>query len=323
MKSIVIFLTSLILQITAYANVVTSVIDGTWNTAATWDNGVPLCGDTIYIFHLVTVNSTVDYGTCTDPMFIELSGTLDFPVNGQRLHLSAGSGIGIQPGGLLTGSGSGGGKSTFLTIGGTAVWQKSDGPIPGPSSFGSPLPIELIEFNAIFAENKVNIYWSTAAELNNEYFVVLRSRDGFEWEEIATVAGAGNTSNISEYFEQDLKPLNGVSYYKLKQVDFNGQSEEFNVVPVENTSKSKVAFKIFPNPTTQENINMSLEGFKDQEILVVVRDIQGREFFSKIQIVDTNSETTVLPVESDLLPGVYLIVASSKDAFYSQKVIVK
>jgi hypothetical protein len=185
------------------------------------------------------------------------------------------------------------------------------------------LPIELLQFTATFNESKVDLYWTTVSEINNEIFIVEKSKDGFEWQTAAFLPGAGNSTTIIDYFDQDLDPFQGVSYYRLKQVDYDGREETFNVVAVENISNGKVAFHIFPNPTTQGNINLSFEGFENEEILVVVRDVQGKEYYSKVTIVENEKEIQLLSVDHLLAPGIYLVTASSLNSLYSQKVIIK
>ncbi len=187
----------------------------------------------------------------------------------------------------------------------------------------SVLPIELLQFSAIFNKDQVDIFWSTASEINNEKFIIERSKDGFEWQEIISVSGAGNSSSIQEYYEIDQEPLSGVSYYRLTQIDFDGRSETFNVVPVENISGGMIAFNIFPNPTTQDNLNLTFQGFENQEILVVVRDIQGKEHYSKVTMVSAENEIQLFSVDNKLPKGMYLITASSMNQLYSQKVIIK
>ena len=185
------------------------------------------------------------------------------------------------------------------------------------------LPIELIEFTATFNEDRVDLYWSTASEINNEKFIIEKSKDGYTWQEVLMVAGAGNSSSIIEYYESDKEPLSGVSYYRLKQVDYDGKSETFNVVPVENIENGMIAFNIFPNPTTQENINLSFTGLENKEILVIVRDVQGKEYYSKVTIVNSSEEIQVLSVDQHLPSGIYLVTASSINELYSQKIIIK
>ena len=91
---------------------------------------------------------------------------------------------------------------------------------------GSPiyaLPVSLVEFNASLNDKKVNIDWITASEYMNDYFTVERSVDGISFESIVQMHGAG-TSSIYHYYETtDEHPLEGQSYYRLKQTDYDGK----------------------------------------------------------------------------------------------------
>ncbi len=85
------------------------------------------------------------------------------------------------------------------------------------------LPIELLSFEATLnKDNSVDLEWVTASERNNAFFSVERSRDGITWSQVLTVDGAGNSSETICYNNIDKKPYPGVSYYRLKQVDFDG-----------------------------------------------------------------------------------------------------
>ncbi len=110
------------------------------------------------------------------------------------------------------------------------------------------LPIELINFDATAEKRKVRLNWETITELNNDYFTIERSLKQLNWKEIATIDAAGNSVMHLNYVTFDLSPLPGISYYRLKQTDFDGAYVYSNVRPVyfENNIAEIVAF---PNPT--------------------------------------------------------------------------
>ncbi|MFK7933812.1 MAG: T9SS type A sorting domain-containing protein [Saprospiraceae bacterium] len=96
------------------------------------------------------------------------------------------------------------------------------------SSAGSsciPLPIELNSFEAGVENDFVNVNWQTSTELNNDYMEVQRSRNGKDFTTVGKVAGAGTTDEPQDYSFIDKNPLPGVSYYRLKQVDYDGAFE--------------------------------------------------------------------------------------------------
>jgi hypothetical protein len=83
---------------------------------------------------------------------------------------------------------------------------------------GEPLPIELVSFEVHFIdeEHKVKIDWMTSIEIDNDFFTVERSVNGFSWEVLGIVQGAGNSSVKLSYSYYDEDPYMGVSYYRLK-----------------------------------------------------------------------------------------------------------
>lgn len=95
------------------------------------------------------------------------------------------------------------------------------------------LPIELIDFSAVAQFNAIKLIWSTATETNCLGYVIQRSTNLETWSDIGFVDGMGNTSQISEYSFIDQSPTNGISYYRLKQIDLDGQYEIFKVIAVQ------------------------------------------------------------------------------------------
>ena len=186
----------------------------------------------------------------------------------------------------------------------------------------APLPIELLFFDAKLDGRSVNVDWTTGAEKNNDYFTVERSIDGASFEEIAIVKGAGNSNTVINYSAIDENPLNGTSYYRLKQTDFDGKFSCSNLVAVKTSLET--LFSVYPNPSDGSNVTISLNGSSAKEILVVVLDMTGRESYSKI--VPTFRDGTFLIAtdpSSKLAPGVYLVTATSDNKIYNQKLIIR
>ncbi len=192
------------------------------------------------------------------------------------------------------------------------------------NSTQTPLPIELLSFEAFLNKDLVNLNWVTSTEVNNDYFTVERSIDGNEWEEIVITNGAGNSHQLLEYFENDFSPINGLSYYRLKQTDFNGDYTYSNVLPVRYISERNATLSIFPNPISiGSELNLSFEGVNNEEVLVVIRDIAGREFFSKMHVSVVDGTLVGLPIQTSIPSGVYIITATSENIIYSQRLIIK
>lgn len=162
----------------------------------------------------------------------------------------------------------------------------------------SPLPIELLDFSAILNNKKVDLTWTTMSETNNSHFEIERSKDGIEFEKITSVKGANNSSSIINYLEIDYNPLPGISYYRLKQVDYLGSFSYSKIATVKN-QPSNETINIYPNPSSGKmNIDLSTVGKKD--VLIIVRDITGKEFYTKIHLINEDNKLIALDLEDKL-----------------------
>nr|WKN34452.1 hypothetical protein K4G66_18915 [Tunicatimonas sp. TK19036] len=116
----------------------------------------------------------------------------------------------------------------------------------------STLPITLVYFKATAQDDKVVLKWEMTEEVNTAFFTVERSTDGRTFTNIGTVKGAGNSHEIRTYSYSDPYPANGLSYYRLKQTDFDGKFERFKVVAVSReaitTDPNSVIKLVTPNP---------------------------------------------------------------------------
>ncbi len=117
----------------------------------------------------------------------------------------------------------------------------------GNTDASVPLPVELISFVAKAEENAVTLEWTTSSELKNDFFIVQRSLDAEAWEEMKRVKGAGTTSEAQYYQELDMQPHEGISYYRLKQTDFDGKVSFSPIEKVEFTGHNTI--QVFPNPS--------------------------------------------------------------------------
>lgn len=96
----------------------------------------------------------------------------------------------------------------------------------------NPLPVELLSFTAMANKGQVDLEWATASERDNDYFTVERSKDAVDFEAVLYVDGAGYSQGILHYTDVDRAPMRGLSYYRLRQTDFDGTSKVSDVVPV-------------------------------------------------------------------------------------------
>ena len=140
------------------------------------------------------------------------------------------------------------------------------------------LPIEIIHFDAIVNEDKnVNLNWTTATEINNDYFTIERSKDGVQFEQIEDIQGAGNSLQIRDYKTLDPNPYSGVSYYRLLQTDFDGTQSHSEIRAVNIQLNQK--YSIYPNPL-QEVLHIVGKTSRKGKITIEIFDVLGRTVYS-------------------------------------------
>ena len=165
----------------------------------------------------------------------------------------------------------------------------------------TPLPVELISFNAKCNNNFIELNWITATETNSDYFVVQRSNDAINWKNLDKIQGAGTSSSVSKYEYLDIIQVSGNLYYRLMQVDFDGTTTLSNIVNVNCSDKlnnSQIA--IYPNPANNILYFSEAQSFK-------IFDIYGRVLKqskieqSSVNISDLNKGMYYIKFENNLL----------------------
>ncbi len=183
----------------------------------------------------------------------------------------------------------------------------------------SPLPIELLSFTAAPKENSVKTQWCTASEINNDFFTLERSVDATSFEGIAIIDGAGNSTYRREYSYMDRSPLSGLSYYRLKQTDFDGQYSYSDIVPVKFNGRG---FVVFPNPANNK-ITILGEQNRERRIKVQILDLSGRIVLEQeIEFDENNSNKFELDV-SPFARGVYTLICTSQSENFVEPLILR
>ncbi|MFM7023551.1 MAG: T9SS type A sorting domain-containing protein [Flavobacteriales bacterium] len=184
------------------------------------------------------------------------------------------------------------------------------------------LPVELVDFSAYYdpAGNIVN--WTTASEINNDYFVLESSLDGSTFLPVYYTKGAGNSMALLHYsFTDQLYKNTAVVYYRLKQSDYDGTTSYSAIVAVEMKS-GQSAFLIYPNPSNGKNISIifSSPAF-EQPASLMIFDAAGKMLMEQ-QIVFTAS-SHVLNLAQELPTGIYFITLQTTDQSHSKKLFVE
>ena len=184
----------------------------------------------------------------------------------------------------------------------------------------SPLPIELSVFTATAIDGKVSVEWSTATEINNDFFTIERSHDGESFEILHTQKGAGNSSQELNYSFIDEKPLPGISYYRLKQTDFDGTSSYSEVVAVKLTSEA-TDFRLYPNPA-KGNVSLFFASELNGNCKIKLVDISGREVLCKQLLNNSRTADTTLDVSS-LQSGIYYVSVQTASGIATQRLVLE
>lgn len=182
---------------------------------------------------------------------------------------------------------------------------------------------DLLEFNAVQHGGKIDIIWRVAPTAHVKKFIVERSSDNVHYQEVFEISRKGNTPEFEEFFEVDYLPLSGTSYYRLREVKENGVIVYSPVVPV-NMEYFNHGWHIIhegDNNVNQGQVNYAeLNG---KEMLVVLRDMKGAEFFANVKFSVKEEKLGIEPIDSKINPGDYIVIGTSRDEVFSRLVTVK
>ncbi|MFN5417407.1 MAG: T9SS type A sorting domain-containing protein [Flavobacteriia bacterium] len=138
---------------------------------------------------------------------------------------------------------------------------------------GIPLPVTFSQFSGVKQSAGNQLIWATSSESQSDYFNILRSNDGITFETIGKVKAAGNSSITTNYSFLDESPRNGINYYKLKQVDFNGEFIETEIIQLVNSLKNDELL-LSPNPASK-SLDLSFNSEKNSSVLIQIIDSKG------------------------------------------------
>ncbi len=175
------------------------------------------------------------------------------------------------------------------------------------------LPVDLTSFNASCTDERVLVQWTTATETNNDYFEVQQSVDGVAFETVAVVPGAGN-SVVSRQYQWFDKARDELTYYRLKQVDYNGNQEVFSTVAVSPCQVGQVTSTINPH-SNMLSIHIPTP-LRQQKLSVVLYNGLGQKIAERHFSNTHDNELFITAVPK----GVVLVqVFGEKEMFYSGK----
>lgn len=192
---------------------------------------------------------------------------------------------------------------------------QGDGTLGVPA--GAAMPVEWADFQLEVNGQSVNVFWTTASEKNNDFFMVERSTDGIQFEVIGQVQGAGTIAGFQDYFFVDEQPAAGVNYYRIRQVDFDGNNSvtTMEVARIE-TAASQMALTV--NAARQLTLNVSED--INSDMFVFLFDMNGKEVTS---VVAQPGQREISIDLTGLQSGVYVCTTKVQGQTSAQKFFVR
>lgn len=180
-----------------------------------------------------------------------------------------------------------------------------------------PLSLSLLEVKAMNEDKMVKVIWKTENEVDFNKFEIERSVDSKKFEKIGEVIGKGNNQEISNYSFDDINPVLGVNYYRLKMIDLDGTSDYSKIVSA-NYENEDNQLVILENPFRNNQFSFNMVNLEEKSIKLY--DIKGNKLGIELSKVSDNKYKVVS--KGNLQKGVYVFEAYNKAGTrYSSKII--
>lgn len=198
--------------------------------------------------------------------------------------------------------------------------------VASTNSVNTPLPVELISFEAKAQTKQVELNWTTSTERNNKLFEIERSENGIDFKNINIVnskANQGIRYTPINYNAYDEDPIDGVSYYRLKQIDYDESYTYSQLVSVNYSKAKNIQFTVFPNPNKGEFI-ADVSGIENNHNIVIeLHDVRGRLVYSNnFFIQDLNGSRFNIKPENRLESGIYTCSLKIQEIVFNVNVII-
>lgn len=187
------------------------------------------------------------------------------------------------------------------------------------SSSDMPLPVELLSFDARCDDGLTTLKWSTATETNNDRFLIERSPDSQNWETLDEVYGAGNSTTQINYEIKDVAPYNGTTYYRLTQIDFNGDYTVFNPI-AETCSDFDLDIVNVSNNFNSSQFDVLVSSSVNEDFELYVLDLSGKILIGQQNVPLRNGMNTVQIDKNKLSMGIYIIQLVNDNHLLTRKV---
>ena len=314
-----------------FANTVINSVpgNGNWKINSTWSlNRIPGNGDTVVIpaGKIVVIDDIENLSN--EFLYLKIYGTLKF--SGGKLWLNDNSSVVIFAGGSVTGTGN---SSETLRIGGADKFSGGiDGTIAGPSlatnttgtsplgfnsNFNAPLPVKFTGFNLARQNNDVLVQWATDEEMNSSHYEIQRSENGNDWNTIAKITAAGNSTLSHSYSYTDKNITAKLVYYRIRQVDIDGR---FVITPVHMIKNENGNAEIKVSSSSSNSIYVHFSEQVNANVVICLTSSNGQVISQKT--FDEPVGQVIVPVQN-IIKGIYIItVTDGQDLKFSKQVLL-
>ncbi len=182
------------------------------------------------------------------------------------------------------------------------------------------LPIELTYFISSEFNNTIILNWETSTETNNNYFLIERSKDAINFEEVIKIKGAGNSSTSNTYIAIDSVLGNStILYYRLSQFDYDGKSEKFKIISINISDKNSNGIFVYPNPSNGFlNIETNVPGHR---VIMSLYDLSGK-IINRIEFNESIPQkcSYIMTINKDIRES--FLIVEIDGAIFTQRIIL-
>lgn len=189
--------------------------------------------------------------------------------------------------------------------------------------YSALLPVEISNFVSSIQNDKAILQWTTTSELNNNYFILERSKDGIQFYSIGEVKGAGKSNQQLDYSFTDEHPLTGISYYRIKQVDYDESFSYSSILALNYIANGNNPYiSLYPEDESNHTLTLQMNNIQSNtSIEIQVIDIQGKIYLEKvIPFIDSNNLIR-LSMPYTAPSGIYILHVNSSTCHLVRKLI--
>jgi len=185
----------------------------------------------------------------------------------------------------------------------------------------SALPVEYLSMDAVCDGDNVRINWSTASQVNCDYFVVEKSVDGQSFIDIRTIHCAGNSNSVLNYSVKDDHVTTSTNYYRIRQVDIDGRTN-YSPVMTASCEKGNSVFVVNGNYGNEE-VLVWFDGSNGKQYIISLLDVAGKRVYSEMYISGDDEEVKISIPAGNLSSGMYVVRVESEHEAGIQKIVIE